>query len=64
MHHCDSVFKNAAQDTEDIVKVFLDAIQSPSPAFRYFTSGAVPPLTQLKITEPDGSQCIRAMMSE
>ncbi|XP_062264587.1 estradiol 17-beta-dehydrogenase 1 [Platichthys flesus] len=61
LQHCDSVFQNAAQDTEDIVKVFLEAIQSPSPAFRYFTSGVVPPLTQLKITEPDGSQCIRAM---
>ncbi|XP_058510216.1 estradiol 17-beta-dehydrogenase 1 [Solea solea] len=61
LQHCGSVFQNAAQDTEDIVKVFLEAIQSPSPAFRYFTSGVVTPLTQLKIAEPDGSQCIRAM---
>ncbi|KAF3699935.1 Estradiol 17-beta-dehydrogenase 1 [Channa argus] len=61
LQHCGSIFQNAAQDTEDIVKVFLDAIQSPTPAFRYFTSGVVSPLTQMKITEPDGSQCIRAM---
>ncbi|XP_029016035.1 estradiol 17-beta-dehydrogenase 1 [Betta splendens] len=60
LQHCGSVFQNAAQDTEDIVKVFLEAIMSPSPAFRYFTSGAVPPLTQLKLTEPDGVQFIRA----
>ncbi|XP_037648205.1 estradiol 17-beta-dehydrogenase 1 [Sebastes umbrosus] len=61
LQHCASVFQNAAQDTEDIVKVFLDAIQSPSPAFRYFTSGAVPPLTKLKTTEPDGSRYISAL---
>ncbi|KAK2833179.1 hypothetical protein Q5P01_017068 [Channa striata] len=61
LQHCDSIFQNAAQDTEDIVKVFLDAIQSPTPAFRYFTSSVMSPFTQMKITEPDGSQCIRAM---
>ncbi|XP_026180975.1 17-beta-hydroxysteroid dehydrogenase type 1 [Mastacembelus armatus] len=61
LQHCGSVFQNAAQDTEDIVKVFLEAIQSPSPALRYFTSGVVPPLTQLKVTEPDGSRFIHTM---
>ncbi|XP_024920538.1 17-beta-hydroxysteroid dehydrogenase type 1 [Cynoglossus semilaevis] len=61
LQHCSFVFQNAAQDTEDIVKVFLEAIQSPSPAFRYFTSGALSPLTQLKTAQPDGTQCIRAM---
>ncbi|XP_068192320.1 17-beta-hydroxysteroid dehydrogenase type 1 isoform X1 [Antennarius striatus] len=61
LQHCGSVFQNAAQDTEDIVKVFLDAIRSPNPALRYFTSGVVPPLTKLKLNEPDGSQYISAM---
>ncbi|KAM3598773.1 uncharacterized protein V6R79_022349 [Siganus canaliculatus] len=61
LQHCGSIFQNAAQDTEDIVKVFLDAICSPSPAFRYFTSGIMPPLTRLKITEPDGTRYISAM---
>ncbi|KAM9843371.1 17-beta-hydroxysteroid dehydrogenase type 1 [Aulostomus maculatus] len=61
LQHCGSVFQNAAQDAEDIAKVFLDAIQSPSPAFRYFTSGVMPPLTKLKITQPDGQQYISAM---
>ncbi|TNM96951.1 hypothetical protein fugu_015107 [Takifugu bimaculatus] len=48
LQHCDSVFQNSAQDTEDIVKVFQDAIQSPNPAFRYFTSecGAPPHQTE------------------
>ncbi|XP_053708012.1 estradiol 17-beta-dehydrogenase 1 [Synchiropus splendidus] len=61
LHHSDSIFQNAAQDTEDIVKVFLDAIQSPSPAFRYFTSGVVPPLAKLKISHPEGDQYISTM---
>ncbi|XP_056870273.1 estradiol 17-beta-dehydrogenase 1 [Takifugu flavidus] len=61
LQHCDSVFQNSAQDTEDIVKVFQDAIQSPNPAFRYFTSDVVPPLTKLKVTEPDGSRYISTM---
>uniref|UniRef100_A0A8C6STE7 Hydroxysteroid (17-beta) dehydrogenase 1 n=1 Tax=Neogobius melanostomus TaxID=47308 RepID=A0A8C6STE7_9GOBI len=59
--HCGTVFQNAAQDTEDIVKVYLDAIRSPEPAFRYFTSGTVPPLVKLKTTQPDGLEYIRAM---
>lgn len=42
-------------------QVFQEAIQSPSPAFRYFTSGLMPPLTKLKFTEPDGSRYISAM---
>ncbi|KAM3863804.1 estradiol 17-beta-dehydrogenase 1-like [Diretmus argenteus] len=61
LQHCGSVFLNASQDTDVIVKVFLEAIQSSSPAFRYYSSGIVPPLTRLKFTEPDGSQYIRAM---
>lgn len=43
------------------VQVFQDAIQSPSPAFRYFTSDVAAPLTRLKATEPDGSRYIRTM---
>ncbi|XP_076000461.1 17-beta-hydroxysteroid dehydrogenase type 1 [Genypterus blacodes] len=61
LQHCDAVFQNAAQDTEDIVKVFLEAIESSRPAFRYFTRGAVPPLTALKTAAPDGLQYISAM---
>ncbi|KAF3845996.1 hypothetical protein F7725_003074 [Dissostichus mawsoni] len=49
-----------ARDTS-LQQVFLEAIQSPSPAFRYFTSGDVPPLTKLKATEPGGSRYISAL---
>ncbi|XP_046893781.1 estradiol 17-beta-dehydrogenase 1 [Hypomesus transpacificus] len=61
LQHCGAVFQNAAQDTEDIVKIFMDAIQSDSPAFRYYTNSALLPLTSLKVTAPDGSQYIREM---
>ncbi|XP_034046308.1 estradiol 17-beta-dehydrogenase 1-like isoform X2 [Thalassophryne amazonica] len=64
LQHCSSVFQNAAQDTDDIVKVFVDAIQSSRPAFRYFTSGTVPPLVQLKLTPPDGLQYISTMSKQ
>ncbi|KAJ0058363.1 hypothetical protein NL108_013868 [Boleophthalmus pectinirostris] len=59
--HCGKVFQNAAQDTEDIVKVFLDAIRSPEPAFRYYTNGTAPPLVKLKTSQPDGLEYIREM---
>lgn len=61
LQHCETVFQNAAQDTEDIVKIFLEAIQSTSPAFRYYTNSALLPLTSLKISAPDGTQFIKAM---
>ncbi|XP_056144541.1 estradiol 17-beta-dehydrogenase 1 [Lampris incognitus] len=61
LQHCVSVFQDAAQDTEEITEVFLEAIQSSSPAFRYYTKGALPPLTRLKIISPDGSQYIRTL---
>lgn len=43
------------------MKVFQDAIQSPNPAFRYFTSDVLAPLAKLKVAEPDGSRYIRTM---
>ncbi|XP_024289894.1 estradiol 17-beta-dehydrogenase 1 [Oncorhynchus tshawytscha] len=61
LQHCGMVFQNAAQDTEDIVKVFLDAIQSTDPAFRYYTNNALIPLSSPKISALDGSQYIRNM---
>ncbi|KAK7939931.1 hypothetical protein WMY93_003257 [Mugilogobius chulae] len=59
MMHCGSVFQNVAQDTEEIVKVFLEAIESPEPAFRYYTSEAAHPLVKLKTTRLDGLDYIR-----
>uniref|UniRef100_A0AAY4B040 Estradiol 17-beta-dehydrogenase n=1 Tax=Denticeps clupeoides TaxID=299321 RepID=A0AAY4B040_9TELE len=56
LQHCSSVFQNAAQDTEDIVQVYLEAIQSPRPFLRYYTNHGL-----LPISTPDGSQYITAM---
>ncbi|CAL8314878.1 unnamed protein product [Arctogadus glacialis] len=61
LHHCTTMFQNAAQDTEDIVKVFLGAIQASRPSFRYYTSGAMPPLVRLKTSFPEGCRFIRAI---
>uniref|UniRef100_A0A3P8YU67 Estradiol 17-beta-dehydrogenase n=2 Tax=Esox lucius TaxID=8010 RepID=A0A3P8YU67_ESOLU len=61
LKHCGMVFQNAAQDTDDVVKIFLEAIQSASPAFRYYSSDALLPLTSPKISAPDGLQYIRTM---
>ncbi|CAL8273258.1 unnamed protein product [Lota lota] len=61
LHHCTAMFQNAAQDTEDIVKVFLGAIQATRPAFRYYTSGTLPPLVRLKTSSPEGCRFIRAI---
>ncbi|KAL7860670.1 hypothetical protein AOLI_G00170190 [Acnodon oligacanthus] len=61
LHHCQKMFQNAAQDTDDIVQVFLEVIQSPCPLFRYYTNSALLPLSSLKLTALDGSQYIKAM---
>ncbi|KAJ7992360.1 hypothetical protein DPEC_G00277710 [Dallia pectoralis] len=61
LKHCGVVFQNASQDTEDVVKIFLEAIQSASPAFRYYSNDALLPLTSPKISAVDGLQYIRTM---
>ncbi|XP_069041768.1 17-beta-hydroxysteroid dehydrogenase type 1 [Lepisosteus oculatus] len=61
LQHCDSIFQDAAQDTADIVKVFLDVIRADSPALRYYTSTALMPLSTLKLALQDGSQYVRTM---
>ncbi|XP_036446364.1 estradiol 17-beta-dehydrogenase 1 [Colossoma macropomum] len=61
LQHCQKMFQNAAQDTDDIVQVFLEVIQSPCPLFRYYTNSALLPLSSLKLMALDGSQYIRAM---
>uniref|UniRef100_W5N3Z7 Estradiol 17-beta-dehydrogenase n=1 Tax=Lepisosteus oculatus TaxID=7918 RepID=W5N3Z7_LEPOC len=54
-------YNDAAQDTADIVKVFLDVIRADSPALRYYTSTALMPLSTLKLALQDGSQYVRTM---
>ncbi|MBN3296554.1 DHB1 dehydrogenase, partial [Amia calva] len=59
LRHCSTIFQTAAQDSEDIVQVFMDAIGAPSPALRYYTNTALQPLTALKLPFHDGSHYIR-----
>nr|AAP74564.1 17-beta hydroxysteroid dehydrogenase [Danio rerio] len=61
LQHCQSVFQNAAQDTEDIIQVYLEAMEAQTPFLRYYTNRALLPMSSLKLTSMDGSQYIRAM---
>ncbi|KAJ8251239.1 hypothetical protein GJAV_G00218840 [Gymnothorax javanicus] len=61
LQHCSTVFQSAAQDAQDIVQVFLEAIKSSSPSLRYYTNSALLPFTSLNLAKHDGSQYIRAM---
>ncbi|TRY59847.1 hypothetical protein DNTS_035266 [Danionella cerebrum] len=59
--HCKAVFQNAAQDIDDIIQVYLEAIEAQSPYLRYYTNRALLPMSSLKLSSMDGSQYIRAM---
>ncbi|XP_051995980.1 estradiol 17-beta-dehydrogenase 1 [Xyrauchen texanus] len=61
LQHCESVFQNAAQDTDDIIQVYLEAIQAQTPLLRYYTNRALLPMSTLKLRSLDGSQYIQAM---
>uniref|UniRef100_A0A8C8R5S4 Hydroxysteroid 17-beta dehydrogenase 1 n=1 Tax=Pelusios castaneus TaxID=367368 RepID=A0A8C8R5S4_9SAUR len=61
LQHCQSLFRDAAQDTEEVLQVFLEAIHSPCPPLRCFPTQFFMPLTRLKLASPDGSEYIRAM---
>ncbi|XP_030397289.1 estradiol 17-beta-dehydrogenase 1 isoform X2 [Gopherus evgoodei] len=61
LQHCQSLFRDVAQDTEEVLQVFLEAICAPCPPLRSFTTQVFMPLTRLKLTSPDGSEYIRAM---
>ncbi|KAM9112363.1 17-beta-hydroxysteroid dehydrogenase type 1 [Pangshura tecta] len=61
LQHCQSLFRDVAQDTEEVLQVFLEAICAPCPPLRSFTTQVFMPLTRLKLTSPDGSEYVRAM---
>ncbi|KAK6470220.1 estradiol 17-beta-dehydrogenase 1 [Huso huso] len=61
LQHCERVFEEAAQDTEEIVQVFMDAIGAQFPSLRYYTNTTFLPLTKLKLSVEDGTQYIKAM---
>ncbi|KAE8614203.1 hypothetical protein XENTR_v10008039 [Xenopus tropicalis] len=61
LQHCHSLFQDVAQDTEEILQVFLEAIEAPTPSLRYFTTQFFMPLIKLKLSCTGGSEYVRAM---
>ncbi|XP_069490534.1 17-beta-hydroxysteroid dehydrogenase type 1 isoform X2 [Ambystoma mexicanum] len=59
--HCQTIFQDVAQDTEDVLQVFMDAIRAPCPSLRYFTTQFFMPLMKLKLSCTNGSEYVRAM---
>ncbi|KAM4691881.1 alpha-N-acetylglucosaminidase [Rhinophrynus dorsalis] len=61
LQHCQTIFQDVAQDTEEILQVFLEAIEAPVPSLRYFTTQFFMPLIKLKLSCAGGSEYVRAM---
>ncbi|XP_066837658.1 17-beta-hydroxysteroid dehydrogenase type 1 isoform X3 [Anser cygnoides] len=61
LRHCRGLFRDAAQEVEEVLQVFLDAIGTPCPPLRCVTTQLFAPLARLKLASPDGSDYVRAM---
>ncbi|KAM4622738.1 alpha-N-acetylglucosaminidase [Discoglossus pictus] len=61
LQHCQKIYRDVAQDTDEILQVFLEAIESPAPSLRYFTTQFFMPLIKLKFSCSGGSEYLRAM---
>ncbi|XP_007482237.2 17-beta-hydroxysteroid dehydrogenase type 1 [Monodelphis domestica] len=59
--HCERVFREVAQDPEDVVEVFVQALCAPRPVLRYFSTEHFLPLAGLRFSDPGGSQYVEAM---
>ncbi|KAM7232278.1 hypothetical protein CapIbe_017039 [Capra ibex] len=58
--HCERVIREAGQDPEEVVEVFLQALRARRPALRYFTTERFLPLVQLRFSDPSGSSYVAA----
>ncbi|KAM9215132.1 LOW QUALITY PROTEIN: 17-beta-hydroxysteroid dehydrogenase type 1 [Leptosomus discolor] len=61
LRHCQSLFHDAAQEVEEVLQVFLEAIGTPCPPLRCLTTQLFAPLSRLRLASPDGSAYVRAM---
>ncbi|XP_072263141.1 17-beta-hydroxysteroid dehydrogenase type 1 [Pyxicephalus adspersus] len=61
LQHCQAIFQDVAQDTDEILEVFMEAIEAQVPSLRYFTTQFFMPLTKLKLSCASGSEYIHAM---
>ncbi|XP_036197898.1 estradiol 17-beta-dehydrogenase 1 [Myotis myotis] len=59
--HFEQVFREAAQDPEEVTEVFLAALRAPQPALRYFASERILPLMRLRLADPSGCSYVAAM---
>ncbi|XP_049716702.1 17-beta-hydroxysteroid dehydrogenase type 1 isoform X1 [Elephas maximus indicus] len=59
--HCERVFREAAQDPEEVTEVFLKALRAPQPALRYFSTEHFLPLVRLRFDDPSGCSYVAAM---
>ncbi|KAM6312383.1 17-beta-hydroxysteroid dehydrogenase type 1 [Podargus strigoides] len=61
LQHCQSLFQHTAQEVEQVLPVFLEAIGSPCPPLRCVTTQLFAPLSRLRLASPDGCAYVRAM---
>ncbi|XP_042643435.1 17-beta-hydroxysteroid dehydrogenase type 1 isoform X2 [Tyto alba] len=61
LRHCQSVFREEAQEVEEVLQVFLEAIGTPCPPLRCLTTRLLAPLSRLRLASPDGSAYVQAM---
>ncbi|XP_006833765.1 PREDICTED: estradiol 17-beta-dehydrogenase 1 [Chrysochloris asiatica] len=59
--HYERVFREAAQNPEEVTEVFLKALRDPRPALRYFTTERFLPLLRMRLTDPSGCSYLAAM---
>ncbi|XP_024409730.2 17-beta-hydroxysteroid dehydrogenase type 1 [Desmodus rotundus] len=59
--HSKQVFREKAQDPEEVTEVFLTALRDPQPALRYFSSERILPLMRLRLADPSGCSYVAAM---
>lgn len=60
LRHCEQIFLEAAQDPEEVIEVFLQALRAPRPSLRYFTTERFLPLIQLRFSDPSGCSYVAA----
>ncbi|XP_015293988.2 17-beta-hydroxysteroid dehydrogenase type 1 isoform X2 [Macaca fascicularis] len=59
--HSKQVFREAAQNPEEVTEVFLTALRAPKPTLRYFTTERFLPLLRMRLDDPSGSNYVAAM---
>ncbi|KAM9368867.1 17-beta-hydroxysteroid dehydrogenase type 1 [Phaethornis superciliosus] len=61
LQHCQGVLGDSAQEVEDVLQVFLEAMGTPCPPLRCLTTQLLAPLRRLRLSSPDGRAFLRAM---